>query len=177
MEPFVGEIRLFPYPNAPKGWHACDGSVLQVNSYMALFSLIGAVYGGDGRNTFALPDLRSRVPMHVQPSTTGNIGTRGGVETVTLTPLSGLPLHNHAVYVDSNNATVANPLNNIPATIAPSGSTAAPYTYGPATPLPLVALDPSTVQSSGGGLPHENRQPYVALNYCIALLGLYPSRP
>ena len=175
MEPFVGEIRLFSFERIPQGWAACDGSLLPVQSNMVLFSLLGIQYGGDGRTNFGLPDLRGRVPVHLSPSIPQ--GSKGGQESVALTAAQ-LPPHTHQVNAYStpgNTAAVASAFPAQSAKLA-KATQPAPNIYGP--PTAFVTIDPSSVAPSGGttAQPHENRQPLIALTYCIATTGLYPPR-
>lgn len=176
---WIGEIRLFPYSKVPNDWHVCDGSILQVLDYKALFSLIYNSYGGDGVTTFALPDLRGRVPLHRNPSDTSCaiVGKAGGLDSVTLTT-DQLPPHIHSMYaVSQTPPTGSSPLNGYPASVAASPIAQAPpppAIYGPAGPL--VALDPGSLQTTGGGAAHENRQPTMALQWCICVVGYYPMR-
>ncbi|EIK44576.1 microcystin dependent protein [Cellvibrio sp. BR] len=166
---FLGEIKLLPYNWAPKYWALCAGQLLPINSNQALFSLLGTTYGGDGVTTFALPDLRGRTALHPSPSVPQ--GAKAGAETVTLTP-SNLPQHNH--FVAASSAVGDTQLfagNNIAAAKNAAGDV---NLYEPATGL--QALDPATVSSAGGNQPHENRQPSLVMNFCIAIQGIYPSR-
>ena len=152
-EPYLGEIRLFTFGFAPKGWTVCAGQLLPINQNQALFSILGTTYGGDGRTTFALPDLRGRSAVHVGP--TVPLGARAGTETQTLTSAQ---TPQHAVGVDVRSTTRQ-----------PGGATPARGGwYGDST-------DGST-GSVGGGQPHENRAPFLALEYAIALVGIFPSR-
>jgi microcystin-dependent protein len=171
-EPFVAEIRIFAGNFAPRGWAFCDGTLLQIAQNTALFSLIGTIYGGDGRVTTALPDLRGRAPMHSGNGpglTSRQIGQRGGTQTETLTE-SQMPNHSHTM-----NA-VANPST----TFAPSatGSSMARSIGGAAyaSTAPNVSLDGSPLAGAGGGGAHPNEQPFLAMNFIIALVGVYPSR-
>jgi len=176
---YLGEIRLFPYPFVPNDWHACDGSLLSVSQYSALFSLLGTYFGGDGVSNFALPDLRSRVAIGVgqggslAPYT---LGQKTGVETVTLTA-NQVPQHNHTIGVSTSAASSSNPQNAFLA--QPTGS----YERTPVTVSSYAAaatsgttLAPGSVSSFGGGQSHNNIQPVQALQYCIALTGIYPTR-
>jgi microcystin-dependent protein len=170
---FTGQISLFAFEFVPKSWAACDGSLLSVDQNQALFSLLGAAYGGDAINTFALPDLRGRVPIgYGWSAQSGNValGQMGGSETVVLQD-SNLPSHSHALAASSQ---VAN--RRIPAgrNLAADTSTNAEY-YAP--PAQVTPLNPNAIGATGGGAAHENRQPYLTVNYCIALQGIYPSRP
>ncbi|HVT12560.1 MAG TPA: tail fiber protein [Fimbriimonadaceae bacterium] len=170
-DPFIGEVKLVPYNFAPVGWAICAGQLLPISQNTALFSLIGTYYGGDGRSTFALPDLRGRVAVHsgqgpgLSPYT---IGQTGGVEGVSLgTPQ--LPPHGHSVAVSSTLGNHSDPAGEHLGT-SPMGLG---FVYGvsPNATMP----DPTTV--SGGGQPHENRQPHLAMYYIIALEGVFPPHP
>ena len=172
-EPFVGEITMFAGNFAPRGWAFCDGQLLAVSQNDALFSILGTTYGGDGRTTFGLPDLRGRAAMHAGSGpglSTYRLGAKGGVEHVTLTT-SQMPSHNHGV--ESVSDTVGNqpsPGSHLPA--AEAGASADLWSN--------LATDgdmkSSMIKNTGGSKQHENRQPYEAVNYIIALVGLYPSR-
>ncbi|USG65062.1 tail fiber protein [Brevibacillus ruminantium] len=162
-EPFLGEIRLFANHYAPRGWMFCEGQILQTTQYQALYSLLGNVYGGNGVTTFALPDYRGRVPIHVSPSFPR--GTSAGEANHTLT-INEMPQHTHQVSASSNAATSPSPLNNAWA--------AAENIYGPAATM--VQMNQSAIGTAGGSQPHNNMQPYLVLNYAIAIQGIYPSR-
>lgn len=161
-EPFLGEIKLMSFHLPPKGWAVCDGQLLPINQNQALFALLGTYYGGDGRTTFALPDLRGRVPIHF---TDYQVGQRGGAESHTLSGRQ-LPEHNHSVQASSASANTP-----LPAGAAPGAGVEA---Y--AAPVQLVPLRADTVRASGGSQAHPNMQPYLVLNFCIALQGIFPSR-
>ena len=161
-EPFLSEIRLMSFDFAPKGWAMCNGQLLPINQNQALFSLLGTTFGGDGRTTFALPDLRGQTPIHV--SSDHPRGQRGGEQAHTLT-LTEMPTHQHLV-----NATTANADTNVP---GGNAFASAANLYGPATNL--TPADASTVAHVGGSQPHQNMQPYLALTFCIALQGIFPS--
>jgi microcystin-dependent protein len=164
-EPFLSEIRIFSFAYAPKTWALCNGQVLPINQNQALFSLLGTTYGGNGQTTFALPDLRGQVPIHVGSGNT--LGTKAGTSSVTITQ-STMPQHLHLGQGTSNSSgNVATPGN---ALLAASNVTV----YGP--PASLVALDPSSVTNVGGSQAHENKQPFLVLNFCIALQGIFPSQ-
>lgn len=175
MEPFIGEIRLFAGNFAPRGWAFCHGQLIAIAQNTALFSLLGTTYGGDGRTTFGLPDLRGRVPMHEGqgPGLTPHVlGEQSGSETVTLLSTQ-LPVHSHAVAATTANATSQVARTNLPA-----------FTYIDAVTTlyanedgGTVAMAPGAIASSGSGLPHENRMPTLALNFIIAVEGIFPSRP
>jgi microcystin-dependent protein len=168
---FLGEIKLLPYNWAPKYWTLCAGQLLPINTNQALFSLLGTTYGGDGINTFALPDLRGRVPVHPNVNAGLPQGSKAGQETVTLTT-ANLPAHNHTVAVSTTagNNTALN--GNFIASANTAGT--AVNIYGAATSL--QPLDPASVSNTGGNQPHENCQPSLVMNYCIATQGIYPSR-
>lgn len=161
--PFMGEIRMFAGSFAPAGWAFCDGQLLPISENDALFVLLGTTYGGDGQETFALPDLRSRVPMHMGSGF--NLGETGGVEEVTLT-IQQIPVHNHAFLGSTNNASIASAAGNILAQIP----TYTPYITG-FTPNQAFAQNIAPV---GGSQPHTNIQPYLALSFIISLYGIYP---
>jgi microcystin-dependent protein len=166
MEPFLGEIRLVAFSFAPRGWAFCAGQLLPINQNQALFALLGTTYGGDGRTTFALPDLRGRVPLGAGQAATGSgyeLGSSGGQEAVKLRPAE-LPAHSHAVRASSGVSTTRSPKDGVPA-----GG-------GAYAPTPNVRMSAAMIGRSGGGQAHDNRQPYVSLNYIIALEGIFPSQ-
>jgi len=169
MEPFVGEIMLFAGNFAPRGWAFCDGQLLAVSQNDALFSLLGTTYGGDGRTTFALPDLRGRAPLHQGhgPALSDRrLGSKGGEEHVTLTA-NQIPAHGHPVMASSAAADSADPAGRVLAH-------ANINLYGTAAPAADMAA--ATIGTTGGGQPHDNMMPYQVIHYCIALVGIYPSR-
>ncbi len=169
MDPILGEIRCFGFNFAPEGWASCNGQLLPIQNNTALFSLLGTTYGGDGRTTFALPDLRGRVPLGMgQGPGLANYtqGQAAGTEQVTLAAAQ-LPVHNHTVGASST-ATSKNPGGALPAA-TPAGSS-----YGTTADL---SMSPTMVGGGGNGAPHDNLQPYLTLNWCIATEGIYPSRP
>jgi microcystin-dependent protein len=171
MDPFLGEIKLVPYNFAPTGWAMCAGQILSIAQNTALFSLLGTTYGGNGQTTFALPDLRDRIAVSrgQGPGLSDyDQGAFGGAGVVTLTP-SQLPPHTHGVLVSSALGTSPNPSGKHLAG-APLGMG---YVYGP-TPADTMPSD--TVVPTGGNAPHSNRQPVLALNYIIALQGVFPPR-
>ena len=164
-------MRMFGFNYAPKGWANCDGHLMSIMQNQALFSIIGTTYGGDGRSTFALPDLRSRSPVHFGTGTTGQtvaLGEVSGEENHTLLSPE-MPIHTHSVLGGSNAPTVANPQGAFFAT-SPAGG---PAIYN--SP-PNVVLDPHAVGPTGGSQSHNNLSPYSTTNICIALVGIFPSR-
>jgi len=169
-EPFIAEVRIFAGNFAPRGWAFCNGQLLPVSQNTALFSLIGTTYGGDGRTTTALPNLEGRAPMHPGRGpglTDRRLGQRGGVETVTLTEAQ-MPNHNHTQLSAQRRAR-----NETPSNLTVLGE-AAETTYKDSTSL--VPMSEQTLVNTGGSQSHNNMQPYLTLNYIIALVGLYPSR-
>lgn len=169
-EPYLGEIRLMSYPFPPKGWLPCQGQILSINTNTALFSLLGTTYGGNGTTTFQLPDLRGRAVAHAAPSAPQ--GTMAGQETVTLTS-SQMPAHIHAVMAAAGNANSAEFNGALVSGAVAGGSPANLYAEASS---PVQALSPACVGTQGGSQPHENCQPSLVLNYCIAVSGIYPSR-
>src|SRR5277367_4563851 len=177
MEPFVGQITLFPFFFAPKGWAHCEGQLLPISQNTALFSLLGTYYGGNGVQNFALPDLRGRVPIGQGqgPGLSGyDIGSPQGVETLTLLA-SQSPPHSHPFPAVAAPATTNAPAGALPAEAHGSGRGAFPVNIYAAlqTAVPLAS---GQVAPAGGGQPHNNVQPYLTLNWCIALQGIYPPR-
>ena len=173
--PFVGQIALFPYNFAPKNWLLCQGQLLSISQYSALFSLLGTYYGGDGTNTFALPDLQGRVPLHSDKDY--EQGTKGGFEQVSLDAKTS-SRHNHAFNATTDKATDFRANGNLLAQ-AVSGSRTSAYMgliYSNNSNGPNVALNPATIGLTGKGAPHNNIQPYQVLSYCIAVAGVFPSR-
>jgi microcystin-dependent protein len=174
-EPYVGEIRLYPYPRgAPQGWHNCDGSLLAISEYEVLFTLLGTAYGGDGMTSFALPDLRGRVPIHQGTGpglSTYILGEVSGSETVTLS-INQMPRHIHMVMASTQAASTSSPSNVLLAAAFPNDGFYASTVTG-ATSANLIA---SAVGPDGNNQPHENCAPTLTLNYCIALYGIYPSQ-
>jgi microcystin-dependent protein len=164
-QPFVGEIRMFGGNFAPAGWAFCEGQLLSITENEVLFQLIGTTYGGDGQTTFALPDLRGRIPIHQGGGFT--LAQTGGAETVTLT-VQQVPTHSHALLASANNATTASAPGNVLAQ-TPSYT---PYIGGT---QPNTALHPTAMSAAGGGQPHENFQPYLCVNFIISLFGIFPS--
>lgn len=172
-EPFIAEIRIFAGNFAPRNWAFCDGQLLPIANNTALFSLIGTTYGGDGRTTTALPNLQGRAPMHPGRGpglTARRLGEKVGVETVTLSEAQ-IPSHNHTARADTTVAATSTPSNTT--SLARSGGGQA---YQTDTTANLVDMASQTLSTTGGGQAHANMQPYLALNFIIALVGLYPSR-
>lgn len=169
-EPFIGEIRMFAGTFAPRGWALCDGQLLAVSQNDALFSLFGTIYGGDGRTTFGLPDLRGRVPLH-QGSGPGlsprQIGSKGGAENVTLT-INELPSHTHPMQATEEPADSPQPDGRLPA----RSTTVDLYINDD----PTVNLETSSTTSAGGSQSHANMMPFLCVNFIVALVGIYPSR-
>lgn len=165
-EPFLGEIRQMSFTFPPKGWALCNGQLLPINQNQALFSLLGTMYGGDGRVTFALPDLRGRVPIHADGGHPQ--GAAGGQGSVTLT-VQQLPSHAHAISASASQASTGVPGPGV--MLGTSTGTAA---YGP--PQNLAPMAPGSLASVGGSQAHENLQPYLTLSFCIAVQGIFPSR-
>jgi microcystin-dependent protein len=166
--PYVGEIRMFGGNFAPQGWALCNGQLLPISEYDSLFNLIGTTYGGDGQNTFALPDLQSRVTIHEgQGPGLSNyvLGQSGGVETVTLTT-SQIPAHTHVPNA-SDAGQSDNPANNFWA----SSNSGLPYDVAPGS----IGMNAGSIQLSGGSQPHENMIPFLVVNYIISLYGVYPT--
>ena len=172
-DPFVAEIRIFPFNFAPKGWAWCNGQLLPISQNTALFSLLGTYYGGDGKSTFGLPNLQGSVPVHVGGSQPGpglstyNLGQIGGTDAVTLLTTE-TPAHTHSV----NAQTVDQGDNRIPSPTLNLGNTQIYSSAGSAT----AQMDPTAVSIFGGGGPHNNLMPYLTLYYNIALQGVYPPR-
>ncbi|SDT96953.1 phage tail protein [Halopseudomonas salegens] len=169
-EPFVGEIRMFAGNFAPRGWAFCDGQLLAVSQNDALFSLLGTIYGGDGRTTFGLPDLRSRIPVHAGHGpglSERRLGSKGGAEHVTLT-VNQMPSHTHQPQGTSENATDPGPEGNYLA----SSTTVDLY----AAETPTNELAQSSISSAGGSRSHTNLMPFLCINFIVALFGIYPSR-
>jgi microcystin-dependent protein len=166
MDNYVGEIKSFAGDFAPDGWAFCHGQLLPINDNQALYDLLGTAYGGDGITTFGLPDLRSRVP--VQRNDHYPLGVKSGAESVTLLP-GQLPSHTHIVHASQNNT----PNNNGPANGFWAANNNQPM-YG--EPPADTSLSAESTTVAGGGLPHENRVPFVAVNFIIALWGIFPTR-
>jgi microcystin-dependent protein len=168
--PYVGEIMAIPWTFAPAGWLMCNGQIVSIASYETLFYLIGTTYGGDGQFTFGIPDLRGRAPMHSGQGvglTARMVGEQAGEEAVSLTSMQ-IPVHAHSALADSGNGSATAPGGRMPAR-----DSAGALHYTATSPgLPMAA---GAIGSAGAGQPHENMQPYLAINYCIAYDGVYPS--
>jgi microcystin-dependent protein len=162
-EPFLSEIRLMSFGYAPKGWALANGQLMPINQNQALFALLGTTFGGDGRVTFALPDLRGKVPIHVGAGHT--LGEKGGEPSHTVS-ISELPQHTH----------VAQATSALADTNASTGNLLAGVNNGYTGAAALVSLIPSTISNVGGSQPHLNMQPFLTLSFCIALQGIFPSR-
>jgi microcystin-dependent protein len=171
-DPFVAEIRIFPFNFAPKGWAMCNGQILPISQNTALFSLLGTTYGGDGKSTFALPNLEGNAPMHPgqgQGLSLRDLGQIGGAESVTLL-VSEIPFHPHTLNcsIDDGDLRIPSPARSMAKS---SGGNMYVSTNGNKA-MAFQALPPA-----GGSLPHNNMQPYLTLNFCIALQGVFPQRP
>lgn len=166
--PFLGQLAVFSFNFPPKGWAMCQGQLLPISQYQALFSLLGTTYGGDGRTTFGLPDLQGRTPVSA-----GNGVVRGqkaGVEMYTLATTE-VPGHNHAIVATTTSPDSSSPTNNL---LAQTNTGATVYKQNPSSID--SPLDGRTIGPYGGSQPHENRSPYLVANWCIALVGIFPSR-
>jgi len=173
-DPFVAEIRMFPFNFPPTGWAFCNGQLLPISQNTALFALLGTVYGGDGKSTFALPDLQGAAAMHPGQGSglsLRDLGEMSGVESITLL-VSEIPVHTHTVMADHLDPADV----TIPAPTRVLAQSQNVFAYQPSnanlTPMAFQALPPA-----GGSLPHNNMQPYLTLNFCIAMQGIFPQRP
>lgn len=164
-DPYIGEIRMFGGSFAPAGWAFCNGQLMPISENDALFTLIGTTYGGDGQETFGLPDLQGRVPIHV--SQNYQLGEKAGAESVTITS-NTTPIHNHALMASTATATNPSPDGNILA----ASPTIAPYVIDIAGPQ----LVNTAVQPTGGSQPHDNMMPYLCISFIISLFGVFPSQ-
>jgi microcystin-dependent protein len=164
-EPFLSEIRIMSFGYAPRSWAQCDGQLLPINQNQALFSLLGTTYGGNGQTNFALPDLRSRVPIHMGQGHT--LGERAGEQAHTLS-ISEIPTHLHVLNASPTGGNQPVPPGNVLASSAPNPI------YAP--PNNLTSVNPGTVTNVGGSQAHLNMQPFLTLNFCIALQGIFPSQ-
>jgi microcystin-dependent protein len=173
-DPFVAEIRMFPFNFSPKGWAFCDGQLLPISQNTALFSLLGTTYGGDGKSNFALPDLQGSVPMHPgqgQGLSLRDLGEIGGSETVTLL-VSEIPFHTHTLMADALDPADLTTPN--PSRILALSAGVAAYQTSNAN---VQSMAPQALAPAGGSLPHNNMQPYLTVNFCLALQGVFPPRP
>ena len=173
MDPFLAEIRIFPFNFAPKGWAFCDGQILPLSQNTALFSLLGTTYGGDGKSNFALPDFQGRTPMHPGQGpglSLHDLGETGGSETVSLLE-SEIPSHSHALRASSDVAD-----NNVPANEMLAKPLGRGNNLFTPTASPLVQMSDNALAPAGGDQPHNNMQPYLTLSFCIALQGVFPPR-
>ena len=179
MDPFLGEVRIFPWSWAPNGWALCNGASLPIQQNAALNALLGQTFGGNGSTTFNLPDLRGRTPVHLgvgQDGLSYNNGQAGGAETVTLT-VANMPQHNHAVNAlggTKGNAGAAT--SALPATVGIGSGGTTINIYSVATAASTVQLTADTFSTEGGSTAHNNLQPFMVMNFCIATLGLFPPR-
>lgn len=164
-QPFIGEIRMFAGNFAPVGWSFCNGAIIPIDQNDALFNLIGTTYGGDGQTTFALPNLQSRVPVHVGPGFA--LGQSGGAETVTLT-VSQIPAHSHVPQGSTGTGDQKDPANGVWAT--------QPQLNNYLNIAPSVNMNAAALQSSGGSQPHDNMIPFLVINFIISLFGIFPSQ-
>ncbi|MCP9763286.1 phage tail protein [Lacihabitans soyangensis] len=168
-QPYVGEIRMFAGNFAPAGWAFCDGSLLPISEYETLFQLIGTTYGGDGQQTYAVPDMRGRLPVHMGqgPGIGSNyiIGQTGGSESVTLTN-NQIPAHNHLMLVSGTAASASSPQGN-----SLANATANLYLRD----TPSDTMNAASINNTGGSQPHENMMPYLCVSFIISLFGIYPS--
>jgi microcystin-dependent protein len=171
-DPFVAEIRIFPFNFAPRGWAWCDGQLLPLSQNTALFSLLGTTYGGDGKSNFALPDLQGRAPMHPGQGpglSLHDLGETGGSETVTLLE-SEIPAHSHALMATAAPGNRTSPVGNSIARVSAGNAFLAP------AGAPLVAMSNQSLPPAGGDQPHNNLQPYLTFYFNIALQGVFPPR-
>ena len=166
-EPYIGEIRMFAGSFAPAGWAFCDGQLMPISENDALFTLIGTTYGGDGQETFALPNLQSRVPMHAGNGFT--LAEAAGTESVTLSTQQ-IPIHTHAMLATTSPAGALAPQGNVLAVT--QAATITPY----GTDNPSVFLNPNSVSPVGGSQPHENMQPYLCISFILSLFGVFPQQ-
>ena len=174
-DPFVAEVRIFPFNFAPTGWAFCNGQIMPISQNTALFSLVGTFYGGNGQSTFGLPNLQGSAPMHAGFDTGPGLsqhflGESGGTDTVTLLQ-SEMPAHTHPMMAQINPGQV-----KLPGATTSLARSAGGFAYL-ASPANLAAMAPQAVALVGSSLPHNNLMPYLTLNFCIALQGVFPARP
>ncbi|MDH5833377.1 phage tail protein [Luteimonas kalidii] len=173
-QPFIGEIRMFGFSRTPIGWQACDGSLLSIAEYDALFTLIGTTYGGDGMNSFAVPDLRGRVPVHQGQGpglTTRVLGELAGAEQVTLIATQ-MPAHSHSMIATTAAASAITPGS----ALLPGAVSGDTFYVDSTTGNNAVAMSAQMVTAAGNGFPHENCMPTLTTQYCIALFGIWPQQ-
>jgi microcystin-dependent protein len=171
-QPYVGEIRLFAGNFNPNGWAFCDGQLLPISENDVLFQLIGTTYGGDGESTFALPNLQSRIPIHMGTGSSGTtyiIGESGGVESVTLSTQQ-IPSHSHPMLASKDPGTGTNPAGLVAGALSPVS------VYKANVSPPNIAMHAQSITPVGGSQPHDNMQPFLCINYIISLFGLFPSQ-
>ncbi len=174
MDPFLAEIRIYPFNFAPKAWAFCNGQLIPISQNTALFALLGTVFGGDGKSTFALPDLQGNAALHsgqgpgLSPYDPGQIG---GSETVTLLQTE-IPVHTHLIQANTDFATVQGPGPDRSLARSQNGTA-----YQTNTSQSIVQMNPQSLAPTGGSMPHNNMMPYLTLNFCIALQGVFPPRP
>jgi microcystin-dependent protein len=178
-DPFVAEIRIFPFNFAPKGWAFCDGQLLPLSQNTALFSLLGTTYGGNGKSNFALPDMQGNAPMHPGQGpglSLHDLGEQSGVEFVTLLQ-SETPQHSHGLMAKVGAGNTVNPSGAVPATTAWVSGTQFGVVSAYSSTVPAdTQMNVQTLGLNGGSLPHNNMMPYLTLNFCIALQGVFPPR-
>ena len=178
-DPFVAEIRIFPFNFAPRGWAQCNGQLMPISQNTALFALLGTIYGGDGKSTFALPNLGGSTTMHPGQGpglSLHDLGEAGGSATVTLLE-SEIPAHSHSLMAVNANATTPAPVGNAFARGRYSSGTQSGAIAFYQTGVPTAALSSAALAPAGGSQPHNNLMPYLTMNYCIALQGVFPPRP
>lgn len=163
-QPYVGEIRIFAGNFAPAGWMFCEGQLLPISEYETLFNLIGTTYGGDGQSTFALPDLRGRIPLHQGNGFT--LAESGGAENITLT-INQIPAHSHPVLASNDAGNTTQPANGV------TGNSSAVQIYR--AQAGNASMNSQFVSNTGGSQPHDNFQPYICINYILSLFGIFPS--
>ena len=177
---FLAEIRIFPFNFPPTGWAFCNGQIMPISQNTALFALLGTTYGGDGKSTFALPNMQGNAPMQPgqgQGLSLRDLGEMSGVESITLLQ-SEIPVHTHALFASDADATTTAAAGQLPAKGFWDSGTGGGLmgAYSDQSPG-QVTMAPQSLNLAGGGLPHNNMQPYLTLNFCIALQGIFPQRP
>ena len=173
-EPYISEVRMFSFDFPPKGWAACDGQLLPINQNQALFAILGTTFGGNGTTNFALPDLRGRTPIHPGTHAGGAnhiLGERAGEESHAL-GLAEVPTHTHVAQGTGATPGTTNPANNLLATLSAGRRPLTPY----GAPTALTPLHPSSITNAGANQGHNNMQPFLTVNFCMALAGIFPSR-